>query len=109
MARVTSNGIKINDLKDFTQQCVFENCEFLGGKIFKIGRIAIFQIAISINTTNEWGVVIKIPNELIPISSITNGTKICGTDFWVYNDKTIKGALNANTKPSICGFYVCAN
>lgn len=91
---------------DYTSKCKFENCNLLGGKILKFGKFAIFQIAIEIKVTNSWLTIIKIPEELYPISVIDNGIKLNGTDFWVYRDGSIKGSVTAGTRPSLVGFYI---
>lgn len=94
---------------DYTSQCTFMNCTFKGGAIYKIGRVVFVQIFIKATVTKEWGEIIKIPDALKPLVTVSGGATLGGTEFWVYNTNYIQGVIEKDREYSITGVYLANN
>ena len=103
----TLNGI------DYTSKCTFNNSTLTSGKIIKLGRIVVLQLAITSKITNSWGTAFVIPSDLYPLGAYDKGVNV--DEFWIYGAGAGNGAGNVKATLTegetyiITGMYISAN
>lgn len=102
------------DCKDYTSQCAFVNCSLQSGKILKMGRLAIIQIAIMPTVTSDWISFCRVPTNLYPVGTSTGGIPLRDND-WIYGSEAtgregyIQGPIESGKIKNIVGIYLCEN
>lgn len=77
-----------NFLTDYTSKITAVNGAITGGKVFKMGRIAFWQITYISYETSSWAEMLSIPPELAPLGSNSAGDSVYiqGENKTIYNE-----------------------
>lgn len=107
------NGVEYG-LVDMTSKVKAVKGNILGGKVFKMGRIAFWQLAYKSTEESNWGEMLTFSEELEPLTSYNNELYIQGMNVTVYgkNSSTplqIKGAKNTTDNVFLTFTYITKN
>lgn len=82
-----NNALKgATDLVDYTSQVTAINGSFAGGKVYKIGRVAYWQINYMSSETNSWGDICSFPSALEPLTPNSGNIYMAGVNVSIYNN-----------------------
>ena len=101
------------DCKDYTSQCSFMNCTLQKGKIMKMGRLAIVQIAILPTVTSDWISFCRVPTNFYPVGVNAGGIPLSRDNDWIYGSEAsgregyIQGSIESGNVKNIVGIYLC--
>lgn len=73
-------------LVDYTSKINAINGTFAGGKVYKFGRVAYWQINYMPSETNGWGEICSIPAELEPLTPNSGNIYFKGLNISIYNN-----------------------
>lgn len=82
-----NNALKgATDLIDYTSQVTALKGNFAGGKVYKIGRVAYWQINYIPSETTSWGDICSFPTALEPLAPNAGYVYLAGTNVSIYNN-----------------------
>lgn len=114
-------GKLLNDkckIIDYTSSCTFPNSTRNAGVAYKIGRLAIIQMSVTPTSSSDWGILVKVPQELYPLPVYDNGIPFIIDDSrtgYIYGTGAsngagnVRGTVTANQKTNFLIVYITAS
>ncbi len=101
-------------LVDYTSQISAINGSFTGGKVYKFGRVAYWQIVYTPSETSSWAEIVTFPEGLEPLTPSNNQLYLQGENKTLYSKLhstplQIRGPKTNGEPISLCFSYITKN